>query len=97
VAAVIISFVGCLAYYVVMEGGPTAATVGKMAMHITVRDASTWTPIGYGRALGRRLLGMVLWLLLLVPGLLDLLSPLWDGRRQTWHDKAVNSVVVDKA
>ena len=97
VAAIVISIVGSLAYYVVMEGGPTAATVGKMAMHITVRDASTWTPIGYGRALGRRLLGMVLWWLLLIPGLLDVLSPLWDGRRQTWHDKAVNSVVVDKA
>ena len=40
---------------------------------------------------------MVLWWLLLIPGLLDVLSPLWDGRRQTWHDKAVNSVVVDKA
>lgn len=97
VAAFVISIVGSLAYYVVMEGGPAAATVGKMAMHITVRDGSTWTPIGYGRALGRRLLGMVLWWLLLVPGLLDVLSPLWDGRRQTWHDKAVNSVVVDKA
>jgi uncharacterized RDD family membrane protein YckC len=97
VAAIVISIVGSLAYYVVMEGGPAAATVGKMAMHITVRDASTWTPIGYGRALGRRLLGMVLWWLLLIPGLLDVLSPLWDGRRQTWHDKAVNSVVVDKA
>ena len=97
VAAFVISIVGSFVYYVVMEGGPAAATVGKMAMHITVRDASTWEPIGYGRALGRRLLGMVLWWLLLIPGLLDVLSPLWDGRRQTWHDKAVNSVVVDKA
>jgi uncharacterized RDD family membrane protein YckC len=97
VAAVIISIVGSLAYYVALEGGPAAATVGKMAMHITVRDATAWTLIGYGRALGRRLLAMVLWSLLLVPGLLDVLSPLWDGRRQTWHDKAVNSVVVDKA
>ena len=97
IAGLIITLVGTLAYYVVLEGGPAAATVGKMAMHITVRDASTLTPVGYGRALARRLLGMVLWWLLLIPGLLDVLSPLWDGRRQTWHDKAVNSVVVDKA
>jgi uncharacterized RDD family membrane protein YckC len=95
--ALIICGVGVLVYYVVMDGGPTAATVGKMAMHITVRDESTWAPIGYGRALGRRLLGMVLWWLLFLPGLLDVLWPLWDGRRQTWHDKAVHSVVVDKA
>jgi uncharacterized RDD family membrane protein YckC len=95
--AIAISVVAGIAYYVLMEGSRTAATVGKMAMHITVRDASTWEPIGYGRALGRRLLGMALWLLLLIPGLLDVLSPLWDRRRQTWHDKAVKSVVVDKA
>jgi uncharacterized RDD family membrane protein YckC len=97
VAAVLISLVGTLVYYVAMEGGPAAATVGKMAMHITVRDDSTWAPIGYGRALGRRLVATVLWWLLILPGLLDVLSPLWDGRRQTWHDKAVHSVVVDKA
>jgi uncharacterized RDD family membrane protein YckC len=97
IAAFIIGTVGGLAYYVIMEGGPRAATVGKMAMHITVRDDSTWAPIGYGRALGRRVLGMALWWLLLIPGLLDVLCPLWDGRRQTWHDKAVHSVVVDKA
>lgn len=97
VIAFIIGILGSLVYYVVMEGGRTAATVGKMAMHITVRDASTWEPIGYGRALGRRIVGMALWWLLLIPGLLDVLSPLWDRRRQTWHDKAVNSVVIDKA
>lgn len=97
VIAFVISILLSFAYYVLMEGGRTAATVGKMAMHITVRDASTWEPIGYGRALGRRFLGMALWWLFLIPGLLDVLSPLWDGRRQTWHDKAVNSVVVDKA
>jgi uncharacterized RDD family membrane protein YckC len=97
VIAFIISILLSFGYYVLMEGGRTAATVGKMAMHITVRDASTWEPIGYGRALGRRLLGMALWWLFLVPGLLDVLSPLWDDRRQTWHDKAVNSAVVDKA
>ena len=27
---------------------------------------------------------------------LDNLSPLWDARRQAWHDKVVHSVVVDR-
>ena len=54
-------------------------------------------PIGYGKALGRRLLASLFWWLLLIPGLLDVLWPLWDGRRQTWHDKVVGSVVVDSA
>lgn len=35
-----------------------------------------------------------LWLLL-VPGLLDVLWPLWDGKRQTLHDKIAGTVVVE--
>ncbi|HEX3621076.1 MAG TPA: RDD family protein [Acidimicrobiales bacterium] len=95
--ACLLSLVLSLAYYVLLEGGPAAATVGKMAMNITLRDESTLTAIGYGRALGRRLLAAVLWWLFFIPGLLDVLWPLWDDRHQTLHDKATNSVVVDKA
>jgi uncharacterized RDD family membrane protein YckC len=29
-----------------------------------------------------------------LPGLIDVLFPLWDPKRQTLHDKAVGSVVV---
>jgi hypothetical protein len=32
-----------------------------------------------------------------VPGLVDHLWPLRDSRRQSWHDKAVRSVVVRTA
>ena len=64
-----------------MDGGPSAATVGTRALHLSVRVDSTWAPIGYGRALGRRFLGTVLWWLLVLPGLLDVLWPLWDDRR----------------
>jgi uncharacterized RDD family membrane protein YckC len=90
-------FVASLVYYVLLEGGPGGQTIGKMAMGIQVRTESGDGPIGYGKAFGRRLVASVLWWLLLLPGLLDVLSPLWDARRQTWHDKAVGSVVVDKA
>jgi uncharacterized RDD family membrane protein YckC len=96
VVALIISLVGSLAYYVLMEGGPGGATVGKMALGIQVRDESTMGPLGYGKALGRRLMGWLFWWLLILPGLLDVLAPLWDDRRQTWHDKVAGSVVVDK-
>lgn len=92
----IISIIVSYAYYVILEGGAGGATVGKMALGIQVRDASALGPLGYGRALGRRLVASVLWWLLILPGLLDVLAPLWDRRRQTWHDKAVGSVVIDK-
>jgi uncharacterized RDD family membrane protein YckC len=92
----LLSVVGSWTYYVLMEGGPGGATVGKLAMGIQVRTASTAEPIGYARAFGRRVMAVVFWVLLFLPGLLDLLWPLWDGRRQTWHDKVLGTVVVDK-
>lgn len=96
-AAWVLTLVLSLAYYVILEGGPRAASVGKMALNITLRDETSLTSIGYGRALGRRLVAVVLPWLLFLPGLLDVLWPLWDPRHQTLHDKVVSSVVVDKA
>lgn len=96
VAAWILVFVGSLAYYVILEGGRGGATVGKLALNLTVRDEYSLEPIGYGRALGRRLMANLFWWLLIIPGVLDVLAPLWSPRRQTWHDNVVNSVVVDK-
>lgn len=89
--------VGDLVYHIVLEGGSRGATVGKMALGIQVRDAATLGPIGYGRAAARRLVAMLLWWVMWVPGIVDVLFPLWDPRRQTLHDKAVSSVVVDRA
>jgi uncharacterized RDD family membrane protein YckC len=89
----IIILVGIL-YRVLLEGSPRGQTVGKMAMKIAVKDANTGGPIGYGRALARWLIASVLWVAFYLPGLIDVLFPLWDPKRQTLHDKAVGSVVV---
>jgi uncharacterized RDD family membrane protein YckC len=51
-------------------------------------------PIGYGRAFGRVLIGSILWIACYVPGILDVLWPLWDEKNQSLHDKVVNSIVV---
>lgn len=83
-----------VAYRVILEGSPRGQTVGKMAMKIRVADVNTGGPIGYGRAFVRWLVATVLWLVLYIPGLIDILFPLWDPKRQTIHDKAANSVVV---
>src|SRR5579884_3682275 len=55
---------------------------------------------GYGNLLPSstlwlRLLVQVLLGMVPVVGILDLLWPLWDERRQTLHDKAVNSYVIN--
>jgi uncharacterized RDD family membrane protein YckC len=82
-------------YYGIMNGSRRGQTVGKMALSISVRDARTGMPIGFGRAFGRYWITVLFSILFVVPALLDYLSPLWDGRRQAWHDKVVTSVVVD--
>ncbi len=84
-----------LAYYSLLDGSRRGQTLGKMALGIAVRDGATGGQLGAGRALGRRFVYEFLYLLLLLPGVLNALSPLWDTRRQAWHDKLVGSLVVD--
>jgi uncharacterized RDD family membrane protein YckC len=82
-------------YYGAMNGSNRGQTIGKMALGIAVRDARTGGPIGFWRGFGRFLITVVFEIALFIPSLLDSLSPLWDSRRQSWHDKVVHSVVVD--
>jgi uncharacterized RDD family membrane protein YckC len=82
-------------YFAFMNGSRRGQTVGKMALGIAVRDARTGGPVGFGRALGRYLIAVVFRVALYIPYFLDSLAPLWDARRQAWHDKVAHSVVVD--
>src|SRR5207248_11692094 len=92
----LLSFVVSLAYFGILEGGSRGASVGKMALHIRVLDATTGGTIGVGRALLRRFVYLVLFHALFVPGLINVLSPLWDARRQAWHDKALRTLAVNR-
>jgi uncharacterized RDD family membrane protein YckC len=79
-----------LAYFTYFEGGPTGATLGKRALGIRVYDLRQGGPIGYGR-------GFVRWIsriLSTIPILLGYFWMIWDGEKQTWHDKLAGSVVV---
>jgi uncharacterized RDD family membrane protein YckC len=79
-----------IAYFVLLEGGPTGQTLGKRALGIRVISFEDGGPIGYGRAFIRyigRIVSAVVFLL-------GYLWMLWDKERQTWHDKFANSVVV---
>jgi uncharacterized RDD family membrane protein YckC len=91
----IVALIPGVIYYGLMNGSKRGQTVGKMALGIAVRDARTGGPIGVGRGMGRFLMMQLFYILLLIPYILDNLSPLWDARRQAWHDKVVSSVVVE--
>jgi uncharacterized RDD family membrane protein YckC len=81
-------------YFALLNGGNDGATLGKRLMRIRLADQYDGNPIGPGRAFLRWVLMGAFWVLLYLPGLLNLLWPLWDPQRQAWHDKLANSVVV---
>jgi uncharacterized RDD family membrane protein YckC len=70
--------------------GRTGQTPGDAVLGIRVVDLQDGTPIGYGRAAVR-------WLMSIVSAVvlgLGFLWMLWDAKKQTWHDKASNSLPV---
>ena len=96
IAIFVLLLIPYLLYYGIMNGSKRGQTLGKMALNIVVRDARTGGPIGFWRGVGRYAITVVFYVLLFVPYLIDNLSPLWDTRRQAWHDKVVHSVVVER-
>lgn len=70
--------------------GEKGWTPGKRLLHMRVADADHGGPIGWPRALLRRLAFLVS----AVPFYIGLLWPIWDSRRQTFHDKIARSVVT---
>jgi uncharacterized RDD family membrane protein YckC len=71
-----------------------AQTPGKMALRISVRHADRPGPIDLPTAIKRRLIPLVGTFIGLL-NLVDLLWPLWDGRRQALHDKVANTLVTE--
>ncbi|HEY5096889.1 MAG TPA: RDD family protein [Acidimicrobiales bacterium] len=92
-----------LTYFGLLNGGDKGQTVGQMALGITVRDEATGGPIGIQRA-GLRILVLypvvlLAWIPVLgsLAGLYSIvaaLSPLWDRRRQGFHDKVAHTDVI---
>jgi uncharacterized RDD family membrane protein YckC len=72
--------------------GTTGQTPGNAALGIRVVDLrdGTGAPIGYVRAFVRWVVSIVSFVVIL----LGYLWMLWDPEKQTWHDKAVGSVVI---
>lgn len=83
-----------LVYFTVLNGTGSGQTLGNRATGIAVRDLASGRTVGLGRSLLRFAVRAVLYLLLLVPGLVNDLSPLWDPARRSLADKAAGTLVV---
>ena len=84
----VVSLVFAIAYYVLLNAN--GGTLGKQAVGIRLQDAETGADIGVPRSIGRYIVAIASGLVLL----LGYLWSIWDDRKQTWHDKAVGSIVV---
>jgi uncharacterized RDD family membrane protein YckC len=100
----ILAIGGGFLYNGMLDGGPHGQTLGKRLLRIRVIDDATGSLIGTQRGLMRAMpplafgvIGLIsptTFTLGFVAALLDGLWPLWDRRRQTWHDMVAGTVVV---
>lgn len=91
----IIGFFGLLwAIINAIRAGRSGQSYGKRALGIRLARFSDGQPVGAGLGFLRLFLNWVLWVACILPGVLNLLWPLWDSKRQTWSDKIARSVVV---
>jgi uncharacterized RDD family membrane protein YckC len=74
--------------------GELGQTIGKWLLGLAVVDATSGQRVGFARGAGRHLTMFVLLLAFILPGLIDVLFPLWDPRGQALHDKAMRTMVV---
>ena len=92
-----------IGYFALLNGSEKGQTVGQMMLGIAVRDEPTGGAIGPQRA-GLRIVVLypgvlVSWIPIIgaIAGLYTLvaaLSPLWDNRRQGFHDKVAHTDVI---
>jgi uncharacterized RDD family membrane protein YckC len=94
IPVMIVSYVVAL-WGTVWLTGTRGQSWGKKLVGIHVLRADGLVPIGGGMGIVRYLaIAVVSQLTCGIAGLLDVLWPLWDDRRQALHDKIVSSVVV---
>ena len=84
----LVSFTISIGYFVYYWG--MGSTRGMRFFRLAVVDAQTGLPIGFGRA-AMRYLGYVL---SVIPCYIGLIWAAFDPKKQGWHDKIANSVVV---
>lgn len=81
-------------YFTCLNGNPRGQTVGNRALGIAVRDLRTGAPIGLRRGFIRWFVRAGLYALLIIPGIVNDLLPLWDPLHQTIADKVAGTSMV---
>lgn len=79
-----------LIYYVVMTYY-YGATLGKKALGIKVVDASGGNKLSFGQVILRELVGKFVSAIVILLGFIWIL---FDAKKQGWHDKIANTVVI---
>jgi uncharacterized RDD family membrane protein YckC len=93
-ALAILSPIATLAYFTLSHGSRRGQTLGDRAVGIAVRNAADGGRATYGQAFGRTFMVMLFSGLWFLGGFVDFLWPLWDRKRQAWHDKIAGTIVV---
>jgi uncharacterized RDD family membrane protein YckC len=83
-----------LLYGAILCGSARGQTLGMMIVRAKAVDGDTGQPIGFARGLGRAAFELLLFILFIIPWVVDMLFPAWDSRRQTLHDKVTRTVVL---
>jgi uncharacterized RDD family membrane protein YckC len=74
----------------VFRQGRTGQSVGKSVLKLRLVDSTYFQPVGAGKAFLREFLAG----LFNNACFLNLLWPLWDDQKQTWHDKVMTTYVI---
>jgi uncharacterized RDD family membrane protein YckC len=90
--AVLLGLIGIIVVAVIYlrQLGRTGQTWGRKIVGVRVVRQNSDAPLGVGLALGRTILEGLLGQVCL----LNYLWMLWDSDKQTWHDKIVNTIVI---
>jgi uncharacterized RDD family membrane protein YckC len=98
-AAVLAAPVLALGYFTFAHGGRSGRSIGERACGIAVRSDPQRSGVArratYGQAFGRAAMVYVFGgLSFMGVGAINFLWPLWDVKRQAWHDKVAGTIVV---
>lgn len=84
--------IGVFVWNTCLRQGRTGYSIGKSAVGIKLISETTGQPIGGGMSFVRQ----IAHLLDAIPCYLGYLWPLWDGKRQTFADKILKTIVVNQ-